>query len=136
MKKLGVIIVILMILFFGFLYVTDHIRMKNNEPVVFSTWGMDYAPPEGITPDEAIETTRQLLDEKSSKTIINIDNPKVEEVVFDKSPSIYLVDKQAKVVGRKLYRITYNTQQDGLLGPIVFYIDKLSGKHIGMDYRE
>lgn len=31
---------------FGTLYVVDHNRMKNNEPVVFSTWGAKYAPPE------------------------------------------------------------------------------------------
>ena len=30
---------------FGTLYVIDHHRMKNNEPVVLSTWGKKYAPP-------------------------------------------------------------------------------------------
>ena len=36
---------------FGTLYVVDHHRMDNNEPVVFSTWGYDYAPPEENTDD-------------------------------------------------------------------------------------
>ncbi len=31
---------------FGTLYAVDHQRMKNNEPVVFSTWGKQYVPPE------------------------------------------------------------------------------------------
>ena len=31
---------------FGTLYAVDHQKMKNNEPVVFSTWGKQYVPPE------------------------------------------------------------------------------------------
>lgn len=32
----------------GGLYAVDIYRMKNNEPVVFSTWGYDYAPQENL----------------------------------------------------------------------------------------
>ena len=39
----AVIIVILIIL--GMLYVIDTSRMNQNKPVLFSTWGRDYAPP-------------------------------------------------------------------------------------------
>ena len=38
-----VIVVILSIL--GILYLIDMNRIKNNEPVFFSTWGQKYAPP-------------------------------------------------------------------------------------------
>ena len=31
---------------FGVLYIIDNNRMDNNQPVLFSTWGYDYAPPE------------------------------------------------------------------------------------------
>jgi len=48
MKKsvLVVIIVLLLVSIVGTMYVVDINRMKNNKPVVFSTWGYDYAPPE------------------------------------------------------------------------------------------
>lgn len=88
-----------------------------------------------ITPEKAVEYTKQMLDERSKANIKNIDNPKIEDVVFNETPSIYLFEEKSEIVGRKLYRIIYNTEQDGLLGPIVFYVDKLNGKIVGMDYR-
>lgn len=38
-------IVIILFLVFGTLFVIDKYRMDHNLPVVFSTWGYDYAPP-------------------------------------------------------------------------------------------
>lgn len=37
--------VLILVVVFGTLYVIDHKRMDNNEPVLFSTWGAKYAPP-------------------------------------------------------------------------------------------
>lgn len=88
-----------------------------------------------ITPEKAVEYTKQMLDDKSKESIKNINNPKIEDVVFNEAPSIYLFEEKTDTIGRKLYRIIYNTEQDGLLGPIVFYVDKLNGKIVGMDYR-
>ncbi len=107
--------------------------------VLFCTFficGKQSSPKRGITVERAIEYTKQMLDDKSRATITDINNPNIKEVEFDEAPSIYLFEKKTEVVGRTLYRITYNTEQDGLLGPIVFYVDKLSGEIIGMDYRE
>lgn len=38
-------IMLIMIIILGVLFVIDKNRMENNLPVVFSTWGYDYAPP-------------------------------------------------------------------------------------------
>lgn len=48
-KSIAVIVIALIVLFcvLASLYVIDYIKMKNNEPVFFSTWGNDYVPPEG-----------------------------------------------------------------------------------------
>lgn len=46
-KKIFIVILavcLIGIIIFG-MYVTDRIRMKNNKPVVFSTWGYQYVPP-------------------------------------------------------------------------------------------
>ncbi len=47
-KKVLIIISVLILIAFaiGGAYSIDMYRMKNNKPVVFSSWGYDYAPPE------------------------------------------------------------------------------------------
>jgi len=130
------IVLIILLVIFCFLYVIDHIKMENNQPVVFSTWGKQYAPSEGIPPEMAIEIVKKKLDDKSIETIENLDNPKIEEIVFEKTPSIYCFKDKIKLIGKRLYKITFNTTQDGLLGPIVFYVDKHNGELIGVEYRE
>lgn len=39
-------IIVLIAIIIGTMYIIDRIRMKNNKPVIFSTWGYSYAPPE------------------------------------------------------------------------------------------
>lgn len=89
-----------------------------------------------ITPQTAIEKVKEKLDEKSIETITNFDNPKIEEVLFDTPPSIGYFGEKKDAVGKVLYKITFNTTQDGLLGPMVFYVDKSGGELIGIEYRE
>ena len=46
-KKVFIVIVILILLtIFGLMYLVDMYMIKSNKPVVFSTWGYDYAPTE------------------------------------------------------------------------------------------
>ena len=44
--------------------------------------------------------------------------------------------KEENLTGKTVYKITFNTTQDGLLGPIVLYVDKYNAKVIGTDFRE
>lgn len=48
MKKKGLIIIVIsmLLIIFGIIYLVDRHMMKNNKPVIFSTWGYDYTPPE------------------------------------------------------------------------------------------
>lgn len=50
MKKSIVVGIILLVLVIsvGTVYAVDMDRMKNNKPVLFSTWGYDYTPPEEL----------------------------------------------------------------------------------------
>lgn len=139
MKKTIFVISIVIIIFvavFGSLFIIDHNRMNNNQPVVFSTWGRRYAPPESISPKEATEIVRATLGKYDLETITNLDNPKIEEVIFDTPPQIAYFDNETDITGKTIYKITYNTTVDGLLGPVVTYVDKTSGKIIGADFRE
>lgn len=89
-----------------------------------------------ITTEQAVKNAREKLSDKEIESIINLENPKIEEVVFKGDTSIYLFDESIDATGKSLYKITYNTELDGLLGPITFYVDKMSGIVIGTDYRE
>lgn len=89
-----------------------------------------------ITTEQAVKNAREKLSDKEIETIINLENPKIEEVVLKGDTSIYLFDESIDATGKSLYKITYNTELDGLLGPITFYVDKMSGIVIGADYRE
>lgn len=51
MKKkllIALLVILLVTLILGTMYLIDRKRMKNNRPVVFSTWGYDYAPPANV----------------------------------------------------------------------------------------
>ncbi len=134
MRKKQYIISILLIIFviFAFLYVIDHNKMYKNESVL----GKEYHQSVGITQEEAVENIKKILDDKSKATITNYDNPKTEEIVFDTEMSIYCFEEKSNFDGKNIYKITFNTTQDGLLGPIVCYVDKLTGVLIGADFRE
>ncbi len=93
-----------------------------------------YRPAE-ITEQTAIENVTKMLDEKSIETIINLDSPKIEEIVFDTQPFLHYFEEKTDITGKDLYKITFNTTQDGLLGPFVFYVDKSNGKVLGTTYR-
>lgn len=89
-----------------------------------------------ITTEQAVKNAREMLSDKEIETIINLENPKIEEVILEGDTSIYLFDEDFDTTEKSLYKITYNTELDGLLGPITFYVDKMSGIVIGADYRE
>lgn len=103
-NSIAVIVIALIVLFcvLASLYVIDYIKMKNNEPVFFSTWGNDYVPPEGITAEEAIEYAKQALGAKSKETIRDFKNPDVEEVLLNKATSVYLFEEKTEIVGGKI----------------------------------
>lgn len=109
---------------------------KNNRGVKYGGWFMNYELPVGITKEEAVKIAQNDINEIEKTTIINFENPTVEELALDEKVSFYLFNANEDVEGKKVYRITFNTEQDGLLGPIVYYVDKDNGQLLGLDYRE
>ena len=75
-KKICVSMVIVLILIVSFIvmYAIDMNRMKNNKPVVFSTWGYQYVPP--ISEEE-------ILQEDSKDIVIIKDNKIQNEYLID-----------------------------------------------------
>ena len=94
-----------------------------------------------ISAKEAIMIAQSDFDETSKKTITNFDNPKIVGIVGDEN--LFMHDprgpkyvSQNKIIGKELYRVTFNTEQDGLLGPFVLYVDKYKGVLLGSGGRE
>lgn len=114
----------------------DMHRRNRGKPPVFCNWGRENKVPLITDPEKAVEVTRQLLDEKTMETITNLRSPDVTEVMFSENPDKYLTDKKEDISGRPLYKVVYTTELDGLLGPIVFYVDRQTGRVVAMDYRE
>lgn len=65
----GILLLILVVLLT--MYLIDKNKMKNGEPVVFSTWGAKYAPIENeISENESAETDTVILTSGNSNSIV------------------------------------------------------------------
>ena len=84
---------------FGTLYAVDHQRMKNNEPVVFSTWGKQYVPPvndypirNGVNPDEEQSFVGKVIEETTTYMIVEPEKDEYERTVAEKIKIEYGTD--------------------------------------------
>ena len=121
MKKLTILIILVVIIFLLFANYIDTENITTYQETGISV---------------KIEDALSYLPQKQFETIINPDNPKTEEIVFETEPSVYKYNENTNLRGREVIKYTYNTTQDGLLGPITFYVDKETGIVLASDYRE
>ena len=84
---------------FGTLYAVDHQRMKNNEPVVFSTWGKQYVPPvndypirNGVNTDEEQSFVGKVIEETTTYMIVEPEKDEYERTVAEKIKIEYGTD--------------------------------------------
>lgn len=66
------VIIIISALLLGIAYAVDLNRMASGEPVLFSTWGIDYAPNEENPLDETGDTPPQQIEEKKEDVEVNL----------------------------------------------------------------
>ena len=100
MKKKVLIILSVLILItiaIGGAYAIDMNRMKNNKPVVFSSWGYDYAPPEVEQNDYPLDNEEQsfvgkVLEETTTYMIVEPANDEYERTVAEKIKIEYGTD--------------------------------------------
>lgn len=86
---------------FGTLYVVDHNRMKNNEPVVFSTWGTKYTHPakpndyplqNDVNSNEEQSFVGTVIEETTTYMIVEPANDEYERTVAGKIKVEYGTD--------------------------------------------
>lgn len=134
-----ILIIVVLILILGTaLYFIDMNRIKNNKPVVFSTWGYDYTPPINIDPDKIEETIENY--------ILNMDNtsPRYENEKQFMAMKIYLVEEKTEEklnVYAWILEESYYKQGEELLVntgssiPYKFEISKKDNNYEVADYR-
>ena len=125
-------VIVLVAIAIGCAYAVDMHRMKNYEPVIFSSWGKE------LSAQDAAEIVKNNLGRRTIKTITNLDNPIIEEMMVEEidQTRARLFDKNRDDTGRTVYRVKFHTFEDGLLGPIVIYVDKKTGRLVAGEYRE
>ena len=117
-KKLCIVILIIFLLgiiLFG-MYLIDRNRMKNNKPVIFSTWGYQYVPPIDL-PEKELNNAilKYIVDRgdsekhhKDAKTFASMDVYLIQEEKRDVCYIIY-----AWVLEEKYYLENNEIKQDG-----------------------
>lgn len=88
-----------------------------------------------ISPEELKALSQEYLSGGTAgevSTITNWDDPII--TIIDKLPDTYMVITEVDD-SNLVYQVEYNTTQDGVLGPIVLYMDS-DGNILGLAYRE
>ena len=136
MKKKVIIIVFVIcligIIIFG-MYLTDRIRMKNNKPVLFSTWGYSYVPPINLKEKEIENAIMDYIIYKGDNDHKHHENEKTFA-----SMKIYLIEEKERdtlyniyawVLEEKHYLENGEVKQDsGSSIPHKFVVENIDGK--------
>ena len=142
-KKIFVIIlsvIIMFIVLFMVMYGIDINRMRNNKPVIFSTWGYSYVPPIDLKEDEIELAITDYLIQKGDSEPKHNDNEKtfvsmriylIEEKEKDKHYNIY-----AWVLDEKYYLENDEIKQDSSSSiPYKFVVKSVDGKFSVTDFK-
>ena len=142
-KKIFIIIlsvIIAFIVLFMLMYGIDINRMKNNKPVIFSTWGYSYVPSIDLKEDEIELAITDYLIQKGDSEPKHNDNEKtfvsmriylIEEKEKDKHYNIY-----AWVLDEKYYLENDEIKQDSSSSiPYKFVVKSVDGKFSVTDSR-
>ena len=93
---------------FGTLYLVDHHRMKNNEPVVFSTWGAKYTHPvkpndyplqNGVNSNKEQSFVGKVIEETTTYMIVEPANDEYERTVAEQIKIEYGTDHKDYLYG-------------------------------------
>lgn len=100
-----IFIIVLLIASLGILFLIDINRMRNNKPVVFSTWGYDYVPPINLNEELLERTIRDYFLLRAKNESRNLNNEK--SFISTKTYLINEVDYDTTIVYMWILNITY-----------------------------
>ena len=103
---------ILVLLFLSF-YFIDINRIRNNKPILFSTWGFDYIPPVNLNEEKIERTIRDYLLMQSKNESRNLNNEK--SFISIKTYLIHEADNNTTVVYLWALEKTYYEENEKIL---------------------
>lgn len=140
-KTIGIIwgiICAVVLIVFG-MYVTDRILMKNDKPVLFSTWGYSYVPPINLPEKEIESAIIEYVENKGDKEE-KYDNEKTFA-----SMRVYLIEEKEEFTKFNIYAWVLEEraylenneikQSSGSSIPHKFVVEKIDGKFVVTNVR-
>lgn len=98
--------VFIIVAVFGTLYIIDHHRMDNNQPIVFSTWGKQYVPPvndypleNGVNPNEEQSFVGRVIEETTTYMVVEPAEDEYERTVAENIKIEYGTDHRDYLYG-------------------------------------
>lgn len=87
------------------------------------------------TDSEIREIAYQYLSQRSKDTVIDKEDAIVEEYHPISVHKVFSPDGSVDITGKDLYKVTFQTTDEALLGPLIVYIDKKTYIAYGVDGR-
>ncbi len=135
-----ILIILVIIVMFITMFCIDINRMKNNKPVIFSTWGYSYTPPIDLKEEEIELAIINFILEKGDNETKNHDNEKTFA-----SMKTYLIEEKEKdthydiyawVLEGKYYLENDEIKQDsGSSIPYKFVVKSVNDKFVVSDFK-
>ena len=77
-RRLLAVLSLIVFLFLGVaaMFAVDVVRMRNNEPIVFSTWGFDYAPPVDTRKERIAQAIHTYMTQEQADNYLRYENEK------------------------------------------------------------
>lgn len=89
-----------------------------------------------ITADKAVEIAKTVIIDSENSKITNYAAPETERLEIKENRKVFSENqKYVNLKGKKIWKVTFTTELDPLLGSINLYIDAVSGKVYGTDPR-
>lgn len=91
-----------------------------------------------VTKVKAEHIAQTVVVNNPNSHIKDYSHPLIEKVKIPKGSKYLVLSNESKTVdiqGKKVWKVTYHTEPDSLLGPIVVYIDYYNGKIYGFEAR-
>ena len=76
------------------------------------------------------------LDDNNKALVIDKKPVEIKEISFSDEYLIFNGSETTDINGMEVYRVTFKSDKEELLGPIVVYLGRENLKVLGMDYRE
>lgn len=82
------------------------------------------------------EIAYNWLDDNIKSTIINWQSSKVEKKIIDTNHLVANGLETLDIVNKEVFKVTFSTEDDDLLGAVIVYLDTDTFEVLGMDFRD